>query len=177
MLNDYYKETDPIKRKTILNNLEEKSCDPVQLVQLRSLFNQRYTPRRKEGYNDRFLGAWMELKIGIANRGDFLSKKRSSKQIQSALHTLCLDRQDEFSREILYQEMCHMVSLYVATCTRDNNYGSVALGIGRISYEDLQAKIKTDLDDVKKAVLQYAFHADGFQILSDAIEAVEKTLE
>ncbi len=169
MLNEYYKETDPIKRKEILDTLPADACSLNQQKQLHALFDLRYASNGKGGYNDRFIGAWMELKIVIENRVGGLAKRRNSRQVSKALQTLCLNRTDEFDRDILYHEMCHLVSLYIYACSTDSTYGSLLWGMGKISDDKLQAKLAADLKQVKETIPQYAADTDNFDILKNAI--------
>lgn len=174
MLNEYYKETDPIKREEILGTLSADACSPEQQRQLRALFDLRYASNGKGGYNDRFLGAWMELKIVIENRIGGLAKRRIARQVSSALQTLCLNRTEEFDRDILYREMCHLVSLYIYACSTDTNYGSLLWGMGKISEEKLQSKLTADLKQLKETIPQYAADTDNFDILKNAITDILK---
>ena len=48
-------------------------------------------------------------------------------------------------KELLYEECCHAVRLYVSLCEKDRNYRNLFMGVMQMSDEKVREKLKRDL--------------------------------
>ncbi len=176
MFEEYYKEPDPAKRKELLDGYIPEEGDEALPEQMRVLFDLRYKRNRKGGYDDLFLRSWLDLKLASVSPPGVMSKKRIQKQVCTAVHQLCLDRREEFSEEVLYQEMCHLAMVYISSCLQDSKYAGVFWGLGKISDEKLQIRITTDLKEFTEGLSRYPESEADFHILKSAIADTEQSL-
>ncbi len=172
MLQAYYTELDPIKRKALLEEFLASDADAEEKAALSSLFDARYVPNKKGGYNDRFVGAWLEMKIVLSNRIGKLSRRRNEKQVAAAVSDLCLNRQEDFPPAMLYQELRQFLALYMNICARDHNYGSILWGLGRISDSRLRQKIEKDLTQIRDEIPSFLPDSAPFSLLQTVISDV-----
>ncbi len=169
MFEDYYREPDAGKRKAILDGFQPAEGDAAAPAQRKTLFDLRYKKNKKGGYDDLFLGCWLDLKfIAEASDGRFASK-RNRKIAQAAVHQLCLDRREEFSEEVLYAEMCHLTLTYISSCTEDSRYKGVFWGLGTVSDERLRSRLGVDLKEMEAGLSRYPEFAEDFRVLKMAI--------
>ncbi len=176
MLDEYYRESDPAKRRVVLETLTPEECGEEMVGQIKKLYELRYSQDNKGSYADRFLGAWMEL-IMLANSADgFFSRRTRQKSFQKAMQKLCLEEGAGFSRDVLYREMCHLAATYIMTCQQDGTYQSILFGLGRISDERLKRKITADLEQIRQCVLHYSEPEGAESVLTEAVAEVEKGL-
>ncbi len=176
MFDNYFEELDPVKRKEILDGLQKVSgsdplsdSDAAALEQMRTLFALRYELNKKGGYNDHFIGALTKLTEVAKNSGGRLTEKRNTNMVAEAVHTLCLDRGGEFSEDILYREMCQLISLYISICGDDTLYQSAFLGMGRMTGENIREKIRTDLNLFWETIDTYLGDLPDFNVFKRAI--------
>ncbi|MCC8028694.1 MAG: hypothetical protein LIO75_02655 [Lachnospiraceae bacterium] len=185
MFEEYYGEPDPVKRKAILDEYipEERTADSegsdpegggAVPEQIKKLFDLRYKCNKKGGYDDRFLGAWLDLKLAAEGPISRMAKKRIEKQVRSAVHVLCLDRRDEFSGDVLYREMCHLATVYISSCTQDSRYTGVFWGLGKISDEKLQSRLCTDLENFAEGLSRFPEAGEDTSILRKAVADTEE---
>ncbi len=167
MFDEYFRELEPAKRKEILDGLTPEAGEEESLEQIRSLFSLRYTPNKKLGYTDEFVGALMSLRLIAYNPS---GKRRDARLAGEAMHTLCLDRTDEFSPDILYSELCQLMAFYISSCLDDSQYRSVVFGLGRMRDERLVDKIQKDLNRIWEEVTKYSVHGRNAQILKNAMD-------
>ncbi|MCD8109322.1 MAG: FAD-dependent oxidoreductase [Clostridiales bacterium] len=173
---EYYREPDPVKRKELLDGYCPDEGDRVLQEQMRILFDLRYKHNRNGGYDDCFLRSWLDLKLAAGAPGGMMSKKRGIKQVRAAVHQLCLDRRDEFSGEILYEEMCHLTTAYIFSCLQDSKYTGVFWGLGKISDERQRSRVTADLEELVQGISRYPDVEKDIRILKRAIEDTENML-
>jgi len=176
MFEEYYREPDPVKRKELLDGYVPEEGDEALPGQMRALFDLRYKRNRKGGYDDLFLRSWLDLKLATVAPAGMMSKKRNQKQVCAAVRQLCLDRREEFSEEVLYEEMCHLTMVYISSCLRDSKYTGVFWGLGKVSDEKLQIRITTDLKEFTEGISHYPEQEEDFRILKTAIADTEQSL-
>ncbi len=183
MLEKYFEELDATKREAILDSLtassaleqpakpdeQEGALSDQQLTQLRTLFSLRYEPNKKGEYNERFIRA-LTILLDVANNpGGKMREKKNVSQVTEAVHTLCLDRGEEFSESLLYRELCNLISLYIWICGEDAQYQSVFLSMGRMSRDKLNEKIRKDLDLLWEPIPAYLGEKDEYVLFKNAI--------
>lgn len=169
MFEDYYREPDAAKRKALLDGYLQEKSDAAVPAQMKILFELRYKRNKKGGYDDRFIGGWLDLKFVAEAPDGMLSKKRNRKMAQDAVRMLCLDRRGEFPEEVLYEEMCHLTLTYISSCTEDSHYKGVFWGLGTVSDERLKSRLAADLDELTEGLARYPDLEDDFRILKKAI--------
>ncbi len=180
MFEEYYNEYDPVKRKAILDAIEPEPDEEAALEAARTLFGLRYRPnRKKNGYDDLFIRAFVDLRVVAFNEDDnILDKRKFSKQVKDAAHVLCLDRADEFPREVLAGEMHQLVYLFVHSSLHDHHYGAILFGMGRLKDETLTGKVKSDLMGIRDGILHYVKEETAYDILQEALtDRLEEGIE
>ncbi len=186
MFENYFDELDPVKRKEILDGLlaESENGSPdgsdagelsspeakQQLGQIQRLFAARYELNKKGEYNDHFVGALSQLLEVARNSGGRLTEKRNTNLVAEAVRTLCLDRGDEFSDDILYREMCQLIALYISICNEDTLYQSAFLGMGRMNSKNIREKIRSDLNLFWETIETFLGDLPDFRVFKKAIE-------
>lgn len=171
---DYYKKMDPAKRRGLLDEALAARPGDIRLTQIRQLFELRYTRDKKGGYADRFLRAWLDLKMTAGNLQSKFAEKKNRKNALKALHCLCLDQTDVFSEEILSREMFHLAVHYMLACAEDASYGAVFLGFGKMSDAKRRQKIRQDLDQIGKILPGALGLEKEFGILTEAVRRAEE---
>ncbi len=169
---EYYRETDPVKRKEILDELVAAPGHEQQLAQIRALFPIRYEANRQGGYNDLFIGCMLTLRDIAYNSGGSLRKKQNTEKIRETVHTLCLDRGDEFSKDILYRELYNLVTDYVDSCYEDHQYNSVVFGLGWMRSDALLNKVRNDLTLIAEQIPEYLGEQEGYPLFGEVIRDV-----
>ncbi len=180
MFDEYFQEFDPVKRKAILDAVTSEPGEEAALTAARALFALRYKPnRKKDGYADLFLRAFVDLRVVAFNEDDnILDKRKFSKQVKDAVHVLCLDRTDEFPREVLAGEMHQLVWLFVHSSLHDHHYGAILFGMGRLNDDTLAAKVKSDLMGIRDGILHYVKDDFAYDILREALtDRLEEGIE
>ena len=118
---DYYKKMDPAKRRGLLDEALAARPGDIRLTQIRQLFDCVfdccYTRDKKGGYADRFLRAWLDLKMTAGNlQSKFAEKKNRKNALESAALSLpgsgrCFFRGDSVQGDVpsgsaLYAGLC-----------------------------------------------------------------------
>ena len=162
---DYYKETDAKKRRTLLSQAMEQGLEPQENKIRMDLWERRYG--RKEGV-DEFLASWINL-IYFANvvKKDRISiwHKKEKDQIMRSLCVDMLEEGDEKVKELLYLEICHMLDFYMDICKTDKKYSGLILGLGSMSKDRVREKIALEFYHVCYHVPSAFTQLESFQIL------------
>lgn len=147
---NYYMETDPEKRKAILEaRMAQKIAEEEEDNSLRlELWEHRYEVMRNGKIKDTFIGAWMDLMLMKDQSGAKFGKRGLRKQAMKAIDALCLEREDHYGTEILLAELKHTALLYACASLTDRQYGSVIFGFGKMKKEKINAKIVADMQAV-----------------------------
>lgn len=176
MFEDYYREPDAVKRKAILDGFEAAEGDTAAVALRRTLFDLRYKKNKKGGYDDCFIGCWLDLKFVAEAPDGRLSQKRNRKMAEAAARRLCLNQREEFPEDILYAEMCHLTLTYISSCTEDSHYRGVFWGLGTVSDERLRSRMGTDLKEMEAGLSRYPELEEDFRILRRAIADMAEKL-
>ncbi len=172
---NYYLETDPEKRKAILevqNNPEEAELNKLRM----ELWNLRYEKMKNGKYKDTFLGAMLEFLIMRGQSVSAMGKRRMKKDAQKALEMFGIPKAEHFGKELLVEEIKHAVLLYSISSLNDKNYNAVLFGFGKKKKENVEAKITSDLDAVGHEVPEKLEMVEECQILTEAIEQAKAQL-
>ncbi len=178
MFEEYYREPEPAKRKEILYAYQPEDFDPEKIKQMKKLFDIRYSVDVKGVWTDSFIRSFLELRMIADNMESYFASKRNKKMGMAAVHQLCLDRQEEFSEDVLYREMCHLTALYISACGSDKSYNSVIWGMGKRSDAKIRGKIAYDMQQVGEAIPKYLDMEEECRLLTKAIQVMsEKMLQ
>lgn len=151
---NYYMETDPQKRKNILERrMAEGHPEEEQENALRlELWEHRYEVMRNAKIKDCFIGAWMDLMLMKDQSEGRFGKKGLKKQALKAIDAMCLEKEEHYGKELLLAELKHMALLYACASLTDRQYSSVLFGFGKMKKEKIDAKIIADMDAVASVV-------------------------
>ena len=147
----YYRESDPMKRKALLEQSIADNEDPEGNEIRKRIWEKRYAGKSSSDRNSRpdgYMALWMTLEYNKNASGGLFGKGRSRKEILKALSKTGIpDFQNgtELERELIYREVLHMVATYAALCEMDKTYGSLAFGLMNMKEKDVTAKLKNDL--------------------------------
>ncbi len=170
MFDEYFEEVNAKKRHQILKSLEAQPGEEEALEQIRKLNELRYQRNRNGKYVDLFLRVLVSLRAQAGVNPSKFSKSKFTKQTLGDMHTLCLDRTDEFSPDILYREMCNMIALYISLCYESPRYRQSGVGFRKMSDERLEDKIRSDLNELWNEIPKYIEIKDEYLILRRAMD-------
>ncbi len=180
MFDEYFAERDPATRRTLLDSLVPAPGEEEALTAARALFDLRYRENKRTGaYADRFIQALVDLRVVAYNdEGNRMDQRKFTKQVRDAVHALCLDRAEEFPREVLAGEMHQLVSLFVYSSLHDHHYGAILFGMGRLKDETLASKVQSDLEDMRDRIPLYVADGVAYDILQEALsDRLEEGIE
>lgn len=145
----YYRESDPLKRKELLDQAiasgEDKEANEIR----QEIWNARYGIKGEQGNPaDGFLRLWMLLEFNRNASKKWFGVKNAVKDIRKELNTINfqeLRSKGDLYEELMYRECQHLISLYIELCEKDKTYNSVLLGMMTMKKENATAKLKRDL--------------------------------
>lgn len=171
----YYMEGNPEKRKELLDErLAMDDSDEMQKV--KELFDCRYKKMKDGKYMDVFLKGWLEMALIGSNLSSYFARKKNKKAVMEVAQMWCLDREEEFGRDLLYDEMGHLAGVYIASCLNDTHYQSILFNIGRMKAEKVKQKIKGDLELVSRTVPEALEVKDTFALFERAVSDMQERL-
>jgi len=144
---DYYMETDGMRRKALLDQAlaaEDTEENRMRLL----LWNKRYTDHKgKYDGTDHFFRVWVDLPFIVKECNSFLGKKKAGKRKAEVLETLGLNIPEEKPeyRDVWYREFVNFCSTYIQISRNDRSYSTTLFGIGAIPEDSLLKKIAADL--------------------------------
>ncbi len=149
---NYYSQTDASIREEILKRQLETEDSEENHIRYQ-LWKQRYAPSRKGlTGTDYYMRVVLDLERVFEDRNSFLGRRVYEKKIKEIRSTFCLNllKQKPEYASLWVDEFIHFWSLYIDACKEDNNYGGIALGLGRMPKDRLMSKLRNDI--YKKAV-------------------------
>ena len=169
---NYMTEISRKKRRQILNDaIEAEGMSPENELRSR-LYEARFGLNEKSE-TDVFIRGWMTL-YNLPNLAKGLfGKKRMRKNLDSVAadwKTEMAASYGSIGDEVLYQELFHMVMVYIHLCMTDRNYYSVVFGMGRMQDSTLTAKIAGDVFRVAVDIPQQYGCEQEFPLLARAAE-------
>lgn len=147
----YYKEPDPMKRKTLLEQSIAAGEEPEANAVRKELWEVRYQGASELGPDTRadgYLGLWMSMEFNRGSAGKFFGSKGAVKELKKRLESLKFrefQEKSELHRELLYRECCHMVRVYMELCKTDKSYNTVLCGIMPLGSDSAVKKMKKDI--------------------------------
>ncbi len=169
---DYYQETDPEKRKEILSKMlaEDNSEENQKRLEL---FDARYfySKGRNKQLADSFMGVLMDIKAMIGNTNGVMSGRSIRRQAQKYYKTLQIQKfsdEGELSRQLLYMEFYHLMSLYVKSSLGDKKYGTTFMGLMKPDEESMQLRLVEDFFHFGWEMPQRAKMTQEFSLFTQA---------
>ena len=143
----YMQETSRAKRKKLLDEaMKEEGKSPENELRAK-LYEARFGLNEKSE-TDVFIRGWMTLyNLQNAPRGVF-GKKRIAHDLAAVAADWKMELAASYGsigEEVLYQELYHMILVYIRLCMTDRNYSSLLLGFGRMQEDTLITKIAGDI--------------------------------
>lgn len=117
---------------------------------------QRYTTDKKGQKIDNFFRSWIMANIQANNDSAIILKKRASKEYTKYAQGFYLTDYQTASTEekqMLEKEWQIFAEEFIHVYKTDRNYSSSIFGFGSLSDEDINAKIKLEIENV---TLRYA---------------------
>ncbi len=151
---EYYRETDPEKRKALLDKMiaEDNSEENQKRLEL---FDARYFyPKgqgRKKHLADSYMGVLMDMKVTADNNKMVVGSRSLKRLVQKFYKTLQIQKfseEGDLSRQLLYMEFYHMMSIYLESSLVDKHYGSTLMHLVKISEENVQKKLIKDFYEI-----------------------------
>lgn len=165
---NYYMELKPEKRKALLEE-QMRQGRSEELEQIEKLFQIRYISDKKGNYADTFMRSYLELRMTAEKMDVMFAERRNKKIVLQALHHMQADGTSEIPEELVYQELCHLISLYVQSSVTDKNYTSILWGMFKNSDEKILEKMRRDLAMIGEALPEMLHLETECRILSKAI--------
>ena len=133
----YYRETEPKKRKQLLDQAIASGEDQEANEIRREIYEARYKNTTNDGgIADGYLKFWIALEFN-RNAGHKIFGPGKEQQ------EICAKGKDY--EELLYRECKHLVKFYMTLCAQDKNYNSILCGLITIKKESSEAKMKRDI--------------------------------
>lgn len=132
LLQEYYEETDPDKRRKCLEKYESDpaaASDPACQYR-RDLYEARFTDPKKPGrIVDRFL--WNLMSFSVIQKTPGLFPKHHKKEVLSAMRNMQLNERplnEPVCEDALYRELRNAVRRFFSTCS-DSSYAGGFFGL------------------------------------------------
>lgn len=171
----YYMEGNPRQRKQLLDERLAVD-DSEQMQRIKALFDCRYQETKDGKYVDMFLKGWLEMSLLCNSLNSYFAQKKNKKTALKVAQMWCLDREEEFGRDLLYDELAHLAGVYIASCLNDTHYRSILFDIGRMKDEKVRQKIKNDLRSISQTVPEALGLQDTFALFEAAVSDMERRL-
>lgn len=162
IMEKYYKEHEPMKRKKLLMEAIEAGEDRDANEIRRELWELRYQDPSEVGEDTRadgFLALWMTMEFNRNSGSRLFGWKTAQKEISKVLKKLKfteLQEKSDLHRELLYQECLHLVRTYLMLCETDKSYNTTLFGIATISSDAKKKKIRRD---IRETAIELPVHA------------------
>lgn len=150
---EYYHLTNAMERRKLLQVAEEHGLTPEE-NQIRSMLWELRHPNGEKLYAqgevvvDKFMAAWMYFDYASEHTNSWFGKKKIIKNVKKSLADMgseVIKPYGELGELLLYDELYQLVYHYIQLCESDRNYGSLILGIGKISKESYAIKVAKNL--------------------------------
>ena len=147
----YYRETEPKKRKQLLDQAIASGEDQEANEIRREIYEARYKNTTNDGgIADGYLKFWMALEFNRNAGHKIFGPGKAQKEILKELDDVKfreIRAKSPLHEELLYRECCHMVKTYMELSESDKAYNSTLFGIMKMSSERAKDKLKADIYD------------------------------
>ncbi len=141
-----YYELDPEIRLCALCEQLRRNPDSRSDQRRLELFQLRYDDR----FNDRFLNAWMMLKVCDNVPAGFLLKRKQNADIRNELSRLCIGK--ESPDEPLKAEWKNFADMLIRMYANSPSYRSAVFGMGSVSDRNTAYRLAHEIETVTKTV-------------------------
>lgn len=145
----YYRETEPKKRKELLEQAIASGEDQEANEIRREIYEARYKNTTNDGgIADGYLKFWMALEFNRNAGHKIFGSGKAQKEILKELDDVKfreIRAKSPLHEELLYRECKHLVKFYMDLCGKDRNYNTVLCGLVTIKKESATAKLKRDI--------------------------------
>ncbi|MBU5481869.1 DUF6553 family protein [Blautia sp. MSJ-19] len=145
----YYKETEPEKRKALLDQAFASGEDMEANEIRREIWEARYKGNTNDGgVADGYLKFWMALEFNRNAGHRVFGAGRAQKEIRRELDDVKfreIQNKSPMHEALLYRECRHLVRFYMALCEKDKNYNTVLCGLVTIKKDSAKAKLQRDI--------------------------------
>lgn len=150
---EYYHMRDAIERKKLLDLAIEKGLTPVENEIRSMLWNLRYPDgenlyAKGEIVVDKFIASWMYFDYAADRTQSWFGKSKLIKNVKKNLENLGAEAVKPYGNLgelVLYDEYYQLIYLYMHLCEEDRNYGSLILGLGKMSKDSYALKVAKNL--------------------------------
>ena len=145
----YYRETEPEKRKELLEQAIASGEDQEANKIRKEIWEARYKGTTNEGgIADGYLKFWMALEFNRNAGHKVFGSGRAQKEIRKELDDVKfreIRAKSALHGELLHRECQHLVRFYMDLCEKDKNYNSVLCGLITIKKDSAKAKLQRDI--------------------------------
>ena len=145
----YYRETDPAKRKELLEQAIAEEGATEENQARREIWDARYSMKSDlGGQADGYLKFWMTIEFNRTSGNRWFTSKGARKGLQKELdqvHFHELAAKSELHRELIYRECEHLVKLYMDLCQTDKSYNTILCGLVTMKKDDVKSKLQRDI--------------------------------
>lgn len=172
---EYYHELLAAKRQKLLEQaIATEGLSPENELR-KKLLEARYGKSLERGRRvDYFIRGWVTFSM-LPGTISVRNKKKREKELASVMSDWQFDLANQYGetgKRVLYQEFCNLTLVYIDLCRRDKTYGSVLLGIGRISEDSMVTKIARDIFKVAYEVPKQLEVAEQLRSFTNAATAM-----
>lgn len=145
----YYRETDPAKRKALLDQAIAEEGNTEENQARREIWDARYCMKSDlGGQADGYLKFWMTIEFHRTSGNRMFGVKGARKGLQKELDQVRfreLAGKSELHRELICRECEHLVKLYMDLCQTDKSYNTILCGLVTMKKDDVKAKLQNDI--------------------------------
>ena len=179
LIADYYRETNPVKRRRILEKAIAEGEDTEENRIRKELYDVRYSGTSEVSRDtpaDGYLGLWMLLEYNKnTGTGLFSSVKRPRREIRKRLDALKIQeyiQKGELYESLVRAELSHMVRTYLSLCKTDRSYSSGVLGLLPLGDERVEGKMRADVREIARELPKTLGLEEELAPITRAIEEV-----
>lgn len=174
----YYRESDPLKRKKLLEQAIAEGDAAEENAIRQEIWEVRYREPLSRGSAERadgFIGMWMTLEFDKNAAKRWGGIRHARKDVEKCLDKLRFQeiiKKSPLHEELLYRECVHMINLYAELCRSDRSYGSMLNGLISMKKENLEEKLKNDLVQVGIQLPKMIGMEEELKLLTNATKEV-----
>ena len=148
---EYYRETNRMNRKKILDTAVAAGDITPEIELCQKLYEARYGNSSANHEVDYFIRGLMTLEYTKTFKGIFDYSKKRNRERSSVLNDFQFDlvtSYKEIGEQIIFNEYCNLIRLYLELCELDRTYSSLIFGLGKIKRTTLEKKLADDIYNI-----------------------------
>lgn len=178
LITEYYRATKPRKRRELLEQSIQAREDPEKNAIRLELVSLRY-PEQKNGSAaepvDALMRVWMYMEFNKNASKSRFHKKAGRKEIRKNLDEIQFTQilnKSELHRELLYEEICHMLKLYMSLCEKDKSYRNTFFGLLTMNDDSFREKLRSDVYETAVLLPRRLEMQEELKIFEEALREV-----